>query len=352
MAKLAEVTSEVRILLKLLAASFIVITILFLFFKGGTIAKNIFFPTPPAPPEEKFGKLPKIDFPTTKTDGFDYRINTLSGNLPSTGASQGQIPDRIKVYKVKIGEPSLIALSTARTNLRNVGFSNNETKLSESTYQWNNDSNETVQYNILNDNFRISSNFLTDSPPTRLSGSATTKEGAYESAVNFLSAMNEDVSDLDRSNSMSKYLRITDGQLVLADSQNNAQFIRIDLAQKDIGGLKMYYPGFDESLMYFIYRNQDDSPKVEEAKFIHVSPDLNDSSTYPIKSPQDAFEDLKSGKAMVFNNNKNNVIDITDVSLGYYLGVENQPYLLPIMVFSGKDFKAYVNVLVPSSIEN
>ncbi len=345
MASLAQATREIRIGLKLLTASFVVIAIFFVFLKGGTIIKNLFFPTPPPPPKEEFGKLPRISFPNQNPVNIEYRINTLTGRLPI-------FPDRMKVYKIKKKEPSLVALQTVRGNLKILGFDENETKLSESTYQWNNRLGQTIQVNILTDNFKLSSNFLSGEPE-KISGIATKKDDAYNSSLSFLEGLNQDTSDIDRGKSTLTYLKSSQGIITRADSQNEANLSRLDLFQKDLEKYKIYYPGLTESTMYFVFKNREGIPTMTDAHLVHLIADLASFSEYPIKTSDQAFADLKAGNSYVFNENKNaDQLDITDVFLGYYIGQEDQQYFLPIIVFKGKGFTAYVQGVPDTSIGN
>lgn len=338
MAKLADVTYQIRTILKVLAASFAVILILFLVFRGGQLFKNTFFPSPLPPPDEKFGHLAQISFPTQSQKTFEYRINTLTGKLPD-------FPDRMKVYKVLSEKPSLVALDSTRNLLKNTGFYQGETKISDSTYQWSNPLGSLIQLNLITKDFKISSNFLS-SPPALLSGGVQTKEGAFLSTTTFLEAIGEDIRDIDVNKSNVQYLKIDNGILVDAGSLNNAQFIRLDLFQKDVNNYSIYYPDNSSSTMHFIYKNQNDGASIVEANYFHYAIDANEFSDYAIKNADQAFSDLSNGNALVFNNSPNsNPVDITDVLLGYYIGEENQEYFLPIIVFVGNNFKAYVNAI-------
>ncbi|HVZ12320.1 MAG TPA: hypothetical protein VG965_04795 [Patescibacteria group bacterium] len=345
MAKLADVTAEIRTIGKILGISLAIITVIFLFFKGGEIFKNVFFPTPPPPPAQKFGRLPQVAFPGNSPTGLTFRVNTLTGKLPATGSLPGEIPDRMKVYKVKPAVSSLVALDGVRNNLQDVGFDTNETKLSDSIYQWNNSTGTNIKYNIINNDFGISSSYLTDPPPAALFGVIAQKDGAYDSAIDFLQGINEDVSDLDQTKTTASYLKLDNGALVGASSLNDAQFIRVDLFQKSVDNYSIYYPGLTKSNMYFIYRNGDNGPSIVEALFTHSEVNSDESSDYPIKTADQAFEDLSHGNAYVITTQKSTSIDITDVSLGYYMGDEKQQYFLPIFVFKGDGFTAFVNAV-------
>lgn len=338
MTKLADITSEIRVVIKILGISFAIVAILFMILRGGQIVKNVFFPTPPPPPEEKFGQLPPVVFPGQNPANLTYRINTITGKLP-------QFPDRMKVYMVKTTPPSLVALDKIRNNLKTVGYFQNEAKIDQSTYRWNNSGGNVILYNIVTNNFKISSNIFATAPDSQLSNSLPDRDGAYQAAIGFLQGINEDTSDLDQNKSTITYLKINNSMLVAATSQNDAQFVRIDLFQKDIDKYRIYYPGLSESLMYFIYKEGNYNPEIVDAGFSHYAADPQNSSDYPIKTADEAFKDLESGNAYVISSKSGaGTIDITEISLGYYIG-QDQQYLLPIVIFTGSGFTGYVNAL-------
>ena len=337
---LANVTRETRIILKLFAVSLIFIAVLFVFYKGGEFVKNTFFPTPAAPPEEKFGKLPPVEFPPQNPTSLKYRINTVSGQLP-------QFPDRMTVYKTKKNQASLVNLQTARNRVRNVGFTENETKISETLYQWRNGLGDQIEVNIITNSFKISSNYLNSVLPTRIGEQVARKEDAIGFVRDFLQDLNIDIANISEEESTLTYLKAADGKLVEAASEADAQFVRVDLFQNKIDQeFSIYYPGLNKSIMYFIIRSDEHVPGIVAAQFTYVTLDENNSSTYPIKTSEAAFEDLKIGNSMVFNFDQNQgVVDITDVRLGYYIGDEEQQYFLPIIIFEGKNFTAYVQAV-------
>lgn len=348
MAKLAVITSEVRIVLKILGIAAAIVLIVFLILKGGQIFKNLFFPTPLAAPEEKFGALPPISFPSQNPENIVYRINTLTGKLPTAGSAPGQIPDRMKVFPVMRAEPSLVALVTIQNRLKNIGYNQKETKVSESIYQWTNTKGSIIQYNLITNNLKVSSNFLSLPPPSKLARDTSTGAGAYQEATNFLTSVGGNISDLDPELARTSYLKIQNGALIAATSQNDAQFIRIDLFQKALDNKKVYYPGLVQSPMYFIFKDEGGFPTIADAAFEHFTAGLEESSDYPVKSAEAAYEDLARGNAFIFNPNRQSTVDITDVSLGYYVEEHDPQYFVPIFVFSGNAFTAYVPAVASS----
>lgn len=335
MVKLADIDSEIRIGGKVVGAALAGIALLFVLFVGGQFIKNVFFPAPVAPPAEKFGTLAIIPFPEQEEKNLTYTVNTLTGTLD-------ELPGRMKVYKIKRPATSLVALANARNILSNAGYTLAETKINNEVYQWTNPDGTTIQYNINNNDFKVTSNFINEPPEVGVGGSATTKEGSYQTAIDFLQSINGDVSNLDPEKSKITYLKIQDGDLVGAASQDDSQFVRIDLFPKDLDKHSVYFPNPSESPMYFILKNNGSNALIVAASYSNPLP--GESSEYPTKTVAQAYQQLKTGNAYVIYTGKSNNIDITEVAQGYYVGPD-QEYLLPIIVFSGSGFTAYVNAL-------
>lgn len=337
MAKLADVDNEIRVIGKFAAIGVVALIVLFLVIMSGQFIKTTFFPTPLPPPVEKFGTLPAPDFPQTNSQGLTYNVNTLTGSLPALG-------DRINVYKTKTTPASLTALSNIRLALNSIGYNASETKIDENTYQWTNPGNNTmIQYNIATNDFNINSD-LTTSPPASISPFVTAKDSVNQTVTDFLQSIGENTNNIDPTKTTITYLKTENGQLVGAASQSDAQYARIDLFQKDLNKTPIYFSGLGESPMYFILKGEENNPQIVSASYANSIPDTNAHSDYPIVSAQNAFEKLQKGNAVVFNNSNKDNIDITDVALGYYIA-PNQPYFIPIVVFSGSGFKAYVDAL-------
>lgn len=339
MAKLADVDNEIRIIGKVAAVGAVALVILFIVIMGGQFIKNAFFPAPPAPPGEKFGTLPAPDFPDKTAQNLTYNVNTVSGSLPSLSNT-----GKMNVYKTVTIPSSLTALSNTRLALNSVGYNAGEAKIDEDTYQWTNPSNNTaLQYNIATNDFTISSD-LTTSPPANISPFVASKDAANQTVTDFLGAMGENTSNIDPTKTTLTYLKSENGQLVGATSQADAQYIRADLFQNDLNKTPVYFPGLTESPMYFIIKGEENNSQIVAASYSNSIPNTKSFSDYPIITSTAAFEKLQKGNAVVFNNSNKENIDITDVALGYYIA-PGQAYFMPIIVFLGNGFKAYVDAL-------
>lgn len=331
---LAAATKLSRKILRITGIGIGALIIIFLLIKGITFTKNAFFPSPPPPPEQKFGKLKNINFPK-QNNNITYKLNTFTGNLPN-------FPDRITVYKFSENQPDLLDLNNVQKKLGAINFSTGQLKLSNEVYQWSNTTYPKmfIQYNIVSGNFDLFSDFRTNS--NLLAQGAVSKETVSSRIFDFLNSLGENLDDIDKTKTSFYYFKINNGSLVPAENPSQAQIIKASLFQKQIDKKEIHYPYYDSSIINLFIGNT-----IVQSHFNHKIVDLNTYSTYSIKTAQQAFSDLKSGNALILNQDNKNQVEITDVSLAYFIGENTQDYLMPIVVFKGKNFKAYVSAILP-----
>ncbi len=291
--------------------------------------KNAIFPTPPPPPQVSFGKLPPLDFaPSNKV--LSYSLDTISGNLPS-------FPKQVKVYEMQTSQPDLLALSKAQAIVGNVGFSDSPTKISDNIYQWRDQNGRILTMNIQTQNFSMFSDFLSD-PNQPLFGQ--TEDKAVSVSQNFLSGMGLMPKDLDTP--QSALFSIKNYSIVPASSLSNAQAVKVSFLQKPFNGLPIFYP-MGQSPINFLVGQVNGGPQVVEANFFYQAPS-DVSSTYPIKTAQQALDDLKKGKAFIAVTT-NSKVSLTNITLDYYMSQRSEDFLVPIFVFQGDGFLAYENAI-------
>lgn len=358
------------------------ILLLVVLFRGTTFIKNLIAPPVIAPPNIEYGVLPQIQFPaSTVTRTFSYSLNTLSGGLP-------EYPDRLVVFPVQIAEPNLLNLQKARKMVANIGIETTtggaitEQNKGNATYEW--DQQEGLQkkilLNIIHFDFSMTSNYLADQ--TVLSGQFLSNEtAAVDATKTFLTAMGIFPSDidLDRTKNPDTGLHfltfpqlygIQNGSLVRATSLSKAQLIRVDLYQNNLGyeiltgaqgdphmikkssfSLPILYAHPPYSTMTFWVGSGTQAPTIVAADFFHqmiATPSASQLATYPIKTTQEAYNDLKNGKGYIASfTGTDSQIAIDTIYMGYYAGDNVQPYLMPIFVFEGNNgkFFAYVSAI-------
>ncbi|MBI3069793.1 MAG: hypothetical protein HYY87_00615 [Candidatus Levybacteria bacterium] len=349
MATLHKATAFTKKILKWGAFAVIAIVVLIVGLRVGTQIKEYFFPTPLPPPTVKFGKLSPAAFPDNAvnppTGGFTYRLNTLSGQLPN-------LPTQTYVYKIVQPEPSLLALEKAQEKVSKMGFNSSPARISNTLYQWvrENTPSKKLLFDISSFNFSLSSDFISDQD-ILLAKNLPDENEAIALAENFLKNI-DFPQDIEAAKTKTTLLSIKDQELVPATSLSKAKLIRVDFFQKDIDKLPIYYPNPKNSIIYALIAAGTFGSQIVEAKFFHHN--ISEvSSTYPLKTAEEAFSELKNSKAYLtsyFGNEEN--IAIKDISLGYYLSDKEQNYLLPVIVFEGNNgFFAFVEAIRDEWIE-
>lgn len=345
MASLANVTKETRLILKGGGIILGVILVLYFTIKGGTIFRNLFFPKPPPPPEQALGKLPHITFPSQGTSGIQFRINTVDGQLPI-------LPSRANVYKLTQPEPNLLALEAAKKAVSSDGFSDNQIRLSDTVYQWTQTrTGINIQYNIVTKNFTISSNYLTN-PFLASTNLMPQQDTIKQDLSSFMQSLSVDLSNIDTDKTTVELLEQNNGNLIAAQNLGNARFARVTLHQKNVDDIPIIYDDPNNSILTFIISYPESNFKVVDAQFYNHQPDLTQKSDYPTKSAALALEDLKNGNAYMINPQNLTSVDITNVELKYYLNKDSSDFLLPVIVFTGINFTAYVEAIPSTSLSN
>lgn len=338
MLTLTQATDETRTIIKWILVVIAAVFLVLMMINFGKIAKEMLFPTPPPPPTVTFGKLPPIQFPKNATDQkFSYTLNTISGTLPS-------FPDRAVIVKIDHSSPNLLALQKTQDRVTKIGFTKTGKAISDILYAWNDPQSpyRKLTFNILTSDFHMTSEIFTDSQI--LAGSYLPNEQQAKINVSqFLEKLDLLPTEIDDEKTKITLLEIKNLQLTPATSLSKSQIIRVDLFQKDYAKLPVYYPHPPFSTMSFFIGSLDRTSDVVMADFTYQKISST-SATYPIKTAQQAYDELKNGDAYIaaYYGNKS-TITIKNIFLGYYLGEAFQEYLMPIVVFEGDDgFFAYV----------
>lgn len=345
MASLVTITKETRLIIKFGGISLGILLLIYFGIKGGGLIRSIFFPKPPPPPLQAFGKLPRLTFPSPGSTSIQYRVNTVNGSLPA-------LPDRVNVYKLKQQQSDLLALKNARNTVSTEAFVNNETKLSDSIYQWTQqNTGVAIQYDIANKFFTISSNYL-NNPSLSSTSLLPSQDTITGDVLNFLDLMGADKSDIKQDKISVNYMQLGSGALVPAQNLASATYATITMPQNDVDNIPIIYDTPTTSLINFtVSYPQQGQMQVLSGEYFDHQPDLNQKSDYPIKSSQQAYEDLQKGNAYVINPQNLTDVDITNVSLNYYLSKNTNDYLLPVIVFTGINFTAYVQAIPATSLQ-
>lgn len=343
MSSLAATTEKMRSLLKIGGLIGVILFGLYLFISGGILVKNIFFPNAPTAPVQGFGQLPEIVFEQKSSPAIDYKINTLTGELPTN------LPSKMFVYKLLQPKPDLLALQNSKNLATIAGFKEGEIKISSTEYRWTNPgTNSTITIDINNKNFEINSNLALNQ--SIISNSLIPEEERIKQHIsNYLQSLGVDLEKLSFREESLVYYTFSNNILTKTDNSFTAKAIRVNLYNKNIeneqGNFAFVYPNPEFPLVTLLVAFPSSSRMIvlEGKSYNKIVTD--ESSDYPVKSPTVALDELKSGKGYLHNPNNLNTVEITDVYLSYYLDENTNEYALPVYVFEGINSRGFVTAV-------
>ena len=320
---------------------------IFLLIRGIFFVKEIVSPTPPPPPTVAFGKLPPAYLPSGIKKNFIYSVDTITGRLPV-------FSDRAKVYKMNFPEPDILAVERMSQKAASLGFDSKVEQLSDSIYRWRTQEPviKILVVNVRASEFRLISDFLSDESLFS-DREVLSEEEAITNAKSFLYSLSLYPDDLDETKTKAKLLSINKGVISDVDRLTNAKLITVYFFQKDRDGLPVVYPSGTGSIMNVTLAGAGSNMQVIDSRFFYQKA-LDESATYPIISAEQAFDLLKNGKVFVTSHESKDIsIVIKKVYLAYYSPGRSQKYLMPVVVFEGKDdFVAYVSAVKGEWIGN
>ncbi len=137
--------------------------------------------------------------------------------------------------------------------------------------------------------------------------------------------------------------------MVEAISQSEANLIKVNLYREEYGPQDNTLPNVTldpkEANVWFMLTGSGKNQKIIAGEYHHFEIDTEKQSTYPIKTAQQAWNDLQEGKGFVasLGNNPDNVITIRKVYLAYFDPAQYTQFYQPVVVFEGDNgFVAYV----------
>ncbi len=338
---LSDASTDTKKIFVILAAIIGGLILLLVFINLALIIKNAIFPSPAAKPAVAFGKLQPQNFPgNVTTTVLSYTINTLSGSLPS-------FPSQANVYRIEQLKPNLLAINNFQDKITRVDFASGYTAISDKIFEWKSNTysggfQKIIRTNIVDGSFTITSPYTLDKDI--LAGkNLPNQTAAIELAQAMLTSMDMLPTDIDISKNKAVLLFINGGSLSPASSMSNTQVIEVNFFQKDVNNLPIFYEKPNSSNIRMLVTGGMGQGQIVSANYIHQAVS-EEASTYPLKTTAQAFEELKQGKAYIatYLGGLQN-INITNVTLGYYIGSQPQDFLIPIFVFAGDNgFSAYV----------
>lgn len=292
-------------------------------------------------PDTKFGSLPPINFPKSQvsTSNFSYSLDTTTGGLPKVGIDPG-FEKIAKVYFVTQTFASFLSADRAGELAAKFNLTTAPEILNETKYKY---SSQTKSLTVGLD----SGNFAYTNEAT-VSAKANLDEddkliSDFKQMIQTLGAMKD---DLKNGRVKVVLLRNDAGGLTPTKLRSEASAAEISLWPAPIDKKLIFTADFDKSLINAVVLGSADKlDNYLSLSFTYYPVDLSTFATYPIKTTETAFEDLKNGKADVITEPSTSQVSITSVYLGYYLSDKYSPYLQPIFIFEGPNFVAFENAV-------
>ncbi len=335
----------------------LLLVLLILFFAGQLIltylASQQTAPPPvTAPPttNEVFGKIRAPIIPKTKSsDAYTYVLDTLDGtaNLEQASASAN-------VYFLPKERPTFGYVPKINLMAREVGFNtdglNYKTADGVATFD---DGKRKLSIDIGNFNFTF--DFVLTKEDIRLNPSSPPSEDLILSqASELLQKMNRYPSELSQGKRNVIYLHFNadNQQISTLEKIDGANMAEIDFYRPDIDGYPVVTSTYYNSPHYVLFGLNQGVSQLIRAQVKYFERSKDKIGVYPLRSSEQAFQDLQAGKGYVVSTGQESgEIKIKKVFMAYYDPDVYQEYFQPVYVFLGENrFVAYVSAVAYGSL--
>lgn len=305
------------------------------------------FPTPPPPATVAFGKLP---YPNAQNNlatpsGLTYTIQTVDGSLPV-------LPSTYKVFFMIRPGASFGSYDRMKAQAAKIGFTAIPKRIKDTLWRFTDQNNplRTLDMDEVSGNFRLSYNFGSDlslfNDKNFSAQSQITSDGQ-----NFFSNLDILSKGLAGGTPTVAFFRLDAGTLVATTSLSNADAVSVTFNRADIDKTPVVSPDMRQGLVSILYSGSNDpNKKILEARDFYTEIDEQNFATYPLVKSDEAFSNLKEGKAFFAGLSTEGAKNVTirKVYVAYLDPYPSQSYLQPVMVFSDeKGFVAYVPIVSP-----
>lgn len=289
-------------------------------------------------PTVRFRILPKIVFSQKQIAKKDFTLELPNDAFP-------KFKDQANVYVIYRSKSVIGALEETKKTAELIGFKSPPTEQSTGIYQFNDTAtNRTLTMNVLADSFKLNYDYLNDQTLLNPENMPNNTE-AISLAKAFLSQAGKLYKDLDEGESKISYWKIGFGSLTEIKGLSDANIIRVDFFRKQLDSEKnIVSENLDKSSVSVLLSGSGvAAKKIVEVNYKYVNVDDSAPSTYPIKTPEMAFADMKTGYYWPATDVEAKTVTIRKVSLAYFEPITPVQFLQPVYVFEGDGgFVGYV----------
>jgi len=313
-------------------------------FRTSVSVYDMIFPKPLPTPTVAFGALPKLPFPEqTIPENVTYKLETPEGEFPT-------LIEQLPVYFMPPVSSNIKGLDFAKEKVESLGFDPDGKVIAENIpnvyYFRRRNAPSNLTMNIVTGVFSISYDLNAD--PTVIGMIPPAPEEAKNKVEAYLDSAELLEEDLTGP-STTQFLKVEVGKFVPVQSLSESDFININLFRKNIifwgEEIPSLTPTFPEGNIWFMLSGSKVRDKSIIAAEYHYFPiDEEKFSTYPIKSSETAWENLKEGNAYIVSPKEiSGEITIRRIYPAYYDGGQYSQFYQPVIVLEGDDnFMAFV----------
>ncbi len=284
----------------------------------------------------------KIEKPVLKeassSGGFSYVLDNIEGR-PVTATLAA------KVFFIPEPQSRLTYRSRILLMAKQFGFDTDITKYKliddEAFFS---DSDKKLYINIKNFNFRYEYDFG-QHPEIFLQATLLQEKEIEQKIIEFLKSIDRYPEDLAKGKINFLYFDYNSANNSISPSSwERANIVELDFFPQDVQNYPVFYEKFQSSPNHVIATFINGEIKILKAKISYFEKAYDQFGIYPLKTGDQAYEELISGKGLIISNEaKEKKITINKMFLSY-LDLESYfPYFQPIYIFLGADnFVAYV----------
>lgn len=297
---------------------------------------------PYTPPNMRFKILPAMVFPNKEFEPKKFTLELADDAFP-------EFSDQMRVYFISRPKSVILALEEDKMIASNFGFKNEPVEIRSGVYEFKNPAlSQTLTMNVLEGVFSIKYPYENDQMLLD-TGAVPSKEQAMSIAKSYLSKAKKMPTDLEMGDKKISFWKIDASGLKLVNAQSEANLVRVDFFRtKFEDKYKMLSTEADRATVSILVSGSTVSEKkVVEVNYRYADVDRELFGTYPIKTADDAWKELASGKYWPVNDVGPESLTIRKVSLAYFEPVSLTNFLEPIYVFEGdNNFVAYVPAII------
>lgn len=289
---------------------------------------------PPPPPTVLFGKLPAIPLPSEgKNYQFNFQLVTKEYGLP-------QMPDRYEVFFVPRRQPNFLAADRTRAFAAQLGFTTKSGDLGGDQLLFSDPSYPTrrIRINPLTNNFELIFD-VTDPSVLQKIPANFVPQAVMEAQV-FLQKYGLLSPNFDLNRMRTQMVTFKDGRYRETSDPNQAIGVRVNFFDTDLKQTPWITAIFDQSPNFVVLSAESiESKKILQAQIVHFPIDMNNVATYPLKTSEQAWQELINGQGYIarFPSRQSREILVRRVYLAYFQVESYQPYIQPVFVFEGDD---------------